>query len=303
MRIALLHNTSAGSEDHTHEQLKRILEKAGHEVACVASRLDDLTQALQREACDLVVLAGGDGTVGRAACALAGWQMPLSIMPLGTANNTALALGLPRRAKRLAKSWHQASPVPFDLGLLDDGALRSRFSEAVGWGAFCETIAEAKLQPAEDGVRRTLRRDRKLFRRCVQRRPTRYYDVVADGQDYSGDYLMVEVMNVRYLGPRVELSPASDPSDGALELLLVGEAQRSALIAAVRSGHADPDLLRPIRAHRVCVTTDDAVLHRDGQLLRHAPGRREFCLTVTAGAVAYLRASPGKKRGSVVVLP
>lgn len=289
MRIALLHNTSAGSEDHTDAELTKILRKAGHEVAHVVGRLDDLTQALQQAPCDLVVVAGGDGTVGRVACELAGWPVSLAILPLGTANNTALALDLAKRAKQRAKAWHQATVVPFDLGILDDGTLRSRFSEAVGWGVFAHAIADAKREGPVGSVRRTLRRDRQVFQRFAEQLPARHYTIEADGRDHSGHYALVELMNVGFLGPRLELSPTSDPTDGWFELLLVGDAQRAALVRSVESGRADPELLRPVRAKHVRITADDAMLHRDGRLLRCAPGHRTFALEVEPGAVGYLR--------------
>ena len=265
------------------------LLKAGHEVAHVVIRLGDLTQALQQSPCDVVVIAGGDGTVGKAVCELAGWQIPLSIVPLGTANNTALALELTPRVKQLAKSWHQATKAPFDLGILNDGSLRSRFSEAVGWGVFAETIAKAKRQAPEKSVRRTLRRDRKLFQRLAEQLPTRHYTIEADGRDYSGDYLLVEVMNIGLLGPRLRLSPQSVPGDGLFELLLVTDAQRGALRAAAQNGATIPEVLPAIRANRVRVEASDALLHKDGRLLRHAPGPREFVIEAEPGAIAYLR--------------
>lgn len=289
MRIALLHNASAGSEDHTDAELTRVLQKAGHEVAHVFSRLGDLTQALQQSPCELVVIAGGDGTVGRAACELAGWQIPMSIIPLGTANNTAMALELTPRVKQLAKSWHQAARTPFDLGILNDGPLRSRFSEAVGWGAFAETIVEAKRQVAAKSVHRTLRRDRKIFQRLAEQLPARRYTIEADGQDYSGDYVLVEVMNIGLLGPRLRLSPQSVPGDGLFELLLVDGARRSVLRKVAEDGAAPAEPLPAIRANRVRIEASDALLHKDGRLLRHAPGPREFVIETEPGAIAYLR--------------
>src|ERR1041384_1960383 len=89
MHVALLHNSSAGSEDHTDAELTRLIAKAGHQVVHVAESVTDLKTALHESPCDLVVVAGGDGTVGRAACELSGWQIPIAILPLGTANNTA----------------------------------------------------------------------------------------------------------------------------------------------------------------------------------------------------------------------
>lgn len=267
-----------------------MIRNVGGEVIHVVSHLGDLTAALHEQPCDLVVVAGGDGTVGRAACELSGWQVPLAILPLGTANNTARSLELPLRLKKLAKSWSKAEKVPFDLGLLDDGAERRRFAECVGWGVFARTIVEAKRRDSEGGsIRQTLKRDRKLFRSVVRALPARPYKIEVDGRDCSGNYMLVEVMNLPLVGPQLPLSPTSDPSDGRLELVLVGNEERGALERVAKTGRPDDDGYRVERGKRIRVEADDALLHRDGRVVRQAPGTRGFEIEVEPAAVHYLR--------------
>jgi diacylglycerol kinase (ATP) len=290
MRVALLHNASSGSEDHTDEELTELIRSAGGKVVHCVGRLSDLTAALHEAPCDVVVVAGGDGTVGKTACELSGWQVPLAILPLGTANNTARSLDLPLRLKRLVKSWGHAKKIPFDLGLVDDGALRTRFAECLGWGVFARTIADAKRRAESEGsVTRTLRRDRKLFGKLAARWESRPYSIEVDGRDCSGAYALVEVMNVPLLGPQLPLSPSSDPSDGQLELVLVGDVERAALQRVAKSGRPEASGYRVERGRRMRVETDDPVLHRDGTVVRRAPGTRGFDITVEPAAVHYLR--------------
>lgn len=291
MRVALLHNTSAGSEDHTDEELIDLIRSAGGKVVHVASRLAQLTELLHEQDFDLVVVAGGDGTVGRTACALSGWGIPLAILALGTANNTARSLDLPMRLKKVAKSWVKGDKVPFDLGLLDDGAQRTRFAECVGWGVFTQTIVAAKHRDSDGGgsVRQTLRRDRKLFRELVRKLEPRPYKIEVDGRDCSGDYVLVEVMNIPLLGPQLPLSPSSNPSDGQVEVVLVGDSQRAALERVAKSGLPDASGYRVERGRHVRVEANDALLHRDGRIERHAQGPRGFEIKVEPAAVHYLR--------------
>ena len=65
---------------------------------------------------DLVVAAGGDGTVATAAGIAVRTSAPLAILPLGTANNIATSLGVSAPAPDLIASWATARRVPFDLG-------------------------------------------------------------------------------------------------------------------------------------------------------------------------------------------
>jgi diacylglycerol kinase family enzyme len=74
---------------------------AGWEPSFLETTLDDrgpgLAGAAVAAGARLVVAAGGDGTVRACAQALAGTQVPLAIVPLGTANLAARALGIPSR--------------------------------------------------------------------------------------------------------------------------------------------------------------------------------------------------------------
>ena len=65
---------------------------------------------------DLVVAAGGDGTVRACAEALAGTGIPLAIVPLGTANLVARALGVPGQAGRALEVAFGGRDHPIDLG-------------------------------------------------------------------------------------------------------------------------------------------------------------------------------------------
>jgi len=70
----------------------------------------------------LVFAAGGDGTVRACAQALAGTQVPLAIVPLGTANLTARALGIPARAGRAIDAGFRGRDRVIDLARADLGA-------------------------------------------------------------------------------------------------------------------------------------------------------------------------------------
>jgi diacylglycerol kinase (ATP) len=289
MRVALLHNASAGREDHDERKLREVIREAGHEVVHRVRHVRDLTAALHEKPCDLVVVAGGDGTVGRAACALSGWKVPISILPVGTANNTAHCLEMSTDHERAAQGWHRGRPAPFDIGLVSDGFVRQRFAEAIGWGVFPSVIAEAGRMSSRKSVARTLDRDRKLFRSVAETASPRDYHIELDGRDVSGAYLLVEIMNVPLLGPRLPLSPSSNPADGIFELVLASEENRGALVELSNEGSVARE--RPLRVERVTrlrVETSDTVMHCDGRLWRHPAGTRNYEIDVDPGAVLYL---------------
>lgn len=289
MKVALFHNASSGSEDHTDDELLKIIRRAGHDVGHVAGKVDALLEELQREPYELVVVAGGDGTVGRTACELAEWGVPIAILPLGTANNLALTLGMEKYSRKLAEAWQRAEAVPFDLATIDDGNLRTRFAEGVGWGVFARTIALAKSRPEKGRRRRRLERGREFFGVQAASILPRVYEIEVDGKSYSGDYLMVEVLNIPYIGARLQVSPESNPSDGRLEVVLARPSDRDALAALATDGVVSENSLLRVPAHEVRVHADEGIAHCDGHLIRHRPGARSFEVRVQAGAIRCLR--------------
>src|SRR5688572_15812258 len=138
MRVAVFHNKSAGSKNHTADEIESALRAASYEIVAVVSDADALLATVHSEPCDLVVVAGGDGTVSDAACMLAGVGIPHAILALGTANNTALTLGMPLgvedELESVVKSWKSGTLRSFDLATYEGAGQVARFSEAMGWG-------------------------------------------------------------------------------------------------------------------------------------------------------------------------
>src|SRR4029077_10344338 len=87
----------------------------------------------------LVVAAGGDGTVRACAQALAGTQVPLGIVPLGTANLAARALGIPPRLGGSLAAAFGGHERRIDLAVA--GAAAGDAGAAAGGGAAGRTSA------------------------------------------------------------------------------------------------------------------------------------------------------------------
>lgn len=135
------------------ETLSAALASAGHDtpVRWYPTSESDGGQAAATSAldddCTLVVAAGGDGTIRAVAEALAGKQVPMGIVPLGTGNLLARNLGLPlndlEAAFRIAVS---PSTRPVDVGWVElaDGEAPGRHAFVVmaGFGIDSRMIAE-----------------------------------------------------------------------------------------------------------------------------------------------------------------
>ncbi len=289
MRITLLHNKTAGSENHAADDIEASISRAGHELVEISSGLEELIASLREHPCDAIAIAGGDGTVGRAACALAGCGIPLAILPLGTANDTAAALGIRGELDELVQSWASSRRVPFDLATLRSGDTLAPFSEAVGWGVFPAVMEETRRMSTQDEPEDTLDRDRAVFQSVVEAAEARPYAIRIDGEKLDGEFLLVEIVNISLIGPRLTLSPESDPSDGLLELVLAGESERTALYELASTGKIESDVrLRTLRGKHFTIETDRDTYHRDGSLQRLPARGGAFSVTVEPASVSYL---------------
>ena len=96
----------------------------------------------------LVFAAGGDGTVRACAEALAGSGVPMAIVPLGTANLTARALGVPARPDRAVEAGFAGRDRTIDLGHLTGvkGAGGACFAAMAGIGLDAAVVAAAGEQ-------------------------------------------------------------------------------------------------------------------------------------------------------------
>jgi diacylglycerol kinase family enzyme len=289
MRIALIHNSFSGRRVAL-ETLRTLLEAEGHQIVRVVDHTADTSQ-LAAPPAELVVAAGGDGTVGDAVRAIAGRGVPLAVLPLGTANNIAFTLGLTQPLEQLARSWHGGLARPLDIGELQTPDGPRQFVEGVGGGLVEACMASFRRQPLHRGepppwqLVRALRR----YLQTLPRLQTRRWWYSVDGEPRTGDFLLVEVMNARAVGPNLEFAPDASASDGLLTVVTASESDRPALSAYFKDRLAGRDAVLRLTTEtaRAVDLHDPQTLHVDDELVRLSAGS-QVSMRVDAGAVTVL---------------
>lgn len=250
--MTLVHNPEAGSGDHLDTDLLERLREAGHDASYTSTEAASLTRALQQHP-DVVLAAGGDGTIGAVARLMVvhSPDVALAILPVGTANNIAASLGVHGDVNDIIAGLESDARRALDVANARAPWGSVKFVESAGVGAFAAMLRDAALDEAigvQSGAPNPNGRGARL-RRAVARTRPRHWSIDADGEDLSGDYLVAMVLNTAYAGPNLALAPEADAGDGQLDLLLVREEDRKALGDYLErlSGNVEPRLAIPSR--------------------------------------------------------
>jgi diacylglycerol kinase family enzyme len=254
MKVILIHNPSSGDgESRSADTLTAMIRNAGHAVVYVSSQEKDWKQALEDPA-DIVAVAGGDGIVGKVAKQTVGLNRPIAVLPLGTANNIARTLGLVGEPlNRWVAAWGAARHLKVDVGVALGPWGTSYFIEGAGMGVFTEVMSRLDARGNIDlahaiDAKEKISAVRELLVAEVAHYPAGRLDVFLDDEDISGEYLLLEAMNIRAIGPNLHLAPEADPTDGFLDIVSVSKDERERLmdhlIASLDGEFRLPDLTR-----------------------------------------------------------
>ncbi len=243
MRAILFHNPTAGDGDHSREELLTLLRTRGIDPLYCSTRGDDFPDML-REPADLILIAGGDGTVAKVLTRVSHPPLRVGLLPLGTANNIAVSLGLSGDLARLTSDWEGSVVRPFNVGCASGPWGERRFVESVGFGALAS--ATNKKSGKSSKISKSLIKGRETFRDCLKEAKPVEMTIEIDGEQQPGNWIAVEMMNVPATGPRLKLSEA-DPGDDMLDVVLIDEADRQDVLDWL---NAPDDLPPPVPAIR-----------------------------------------------------
>lgn len=255
-----------------HGSSLRIIETCPGEIA-------EQTKALVSEGPAAIYAAGGDGTVADVAAGLAGSDVPLGIVPLGTTNVLAREFRMPldpSRAlqllgtlttRRSLRTWVS------DRGVLVLGV-------GVGWdGCLMHCVSGAnKRWLGFGGLWLT------AFRLLLNYEfPTlRVSGMDEQGQFASETATSVIVSNIRYWASANAAIPRADPGDSLLDVVLLQDASRVQLAAfwlRLMSPVGRPLALRRVKYLRLA--TVDISLQQGRPAKLHLNGEARGCVPIS----------------------
>jgi diacylglycerol kinase (ATP) len=219
-RVRVIWNARAGRKGAiptnlvTEQRLREVMARAHLGDELVATQTPDEARAQAGDAVsrgyDLVVAAGGDGTVGIVAEQLLGKTTALGILPLGTVMNIARSLGIPRDLDAAADVIADGVVRPIDVG----EAAGRPFFEAASVGMNAAMFREA--QRFETGDVTSVVRTMWV---ALRFRPARMAIELEDRRIRTRA-LMVTVANGPYTGAAMTVAPEARLDDGKFDVRL-----------------------------------------------------------------------------------
>ncbi|WP_394235753.1 diacylglycerol kinase [Niallia oryzisoli] len=270
-RARIIYNPTSGREAFRKNlpDVLETLEKAGYETSTHATTgpgdgINAARIAVERRY-DLVVAAGGDGTINEVVNGLAEqeYRPKLGIIPVGTTNDFARALHIPRDIVGAAEIIARGETIPVDIGRMND----KYFINIGGGGRLTELTYDvpSKLK--------TMLGQLAYYLKGMEMLPSikaTQCSIEYDGKIYEGEVMLFLVGLTNSVGGFEKLAPNSSINDGLFSLLILKKTNLADFIRiatlALRGEHINDPKVIYTQANRIKVTSDETVqLNLDGE--------------------------------------
>lgn len=273
-RLRFLVNPSAGrgsgAEHLDHIRVVASKLQAGLVVSRRPSDLVDGARAAVRDGIERLVVFGGDGTMQLTAQGLAGSETALAAVPLGTGNDLARALGVPKKMDAAIEAATRAPIRRMDLLRVGD--------------LYCVGYAGVGFDSEVAGCANQVRKLRgplvyvyALVKTLVSFVPPAMR-VVHDEGTFEGRVMFAVANNLPSFGGGMKIAPQAEIDDGLIDLVIVREMPKLTLLRIfpkVYSGrHLGHAACLLVKTRKVQVTIDrEMTLFGGGEpLLPMTPG-------------------------------
>lgn len=294
-----MHNPEAGKGNHGKSELMAALKKAGHRAIYQSTKNKGYRKAFKRPT-DLVLAAGGDGTVGRVGRELIDTGIPLAILPLGTANNLARNLGFTASVQKIVRGLRHGKKRVFDVGVASGPWGKRYFFESVGAGLLADYVHKANREDKKEtkklSKQQQMTRHVSLLCRMLHRYRAKKWKIDIDKKDASDRYVLWEAMNIQSVGPALYLASQAATKDGFLDLVSVREEERSLLQTYLDdwlAGHRKKFPFRISRCRKVKIVSKNSTLRLDGKIWPPKKRKRKraykIAITIQPSALVILQ--------------
>lgn len=242
------------------------------------ARGDGETMARQaaRDGAQMVVAVGGDGTLHEVVNGVLGTNTAVGLIPFGTGNDLARALGLFGNLETACRAVTDGPTRRVDVGVVEGAGTNGprHFLVLTGTGFDARTA-----QTVNEGVRWISGAPAYVYGAIATLRRFTPFELTLTldgGETRRQKAMFVSIANAETTGGGMKIAPGAKVDDGLLDLCLVGEVSKAALLyqlTQVFSGaHVKHPAVTMLRASRVILDADPPQpLLIDGEVLGTTP--------------------------------
>ena len=271
-RARIIYNPTSGREafkKHLPEVLER-LEKAGYETSCHATTgAGDATraavEAVNRDF-DIVIAVGGDGTLNEVVAGVSQCEKrpKLGLIPMGTTNDFARAVHIPRNIEEAVDIIIAGETIPVDVGLLNEDRY---FINIAAGGRITELTYEVPSKM------KTMLGQMAYYLKAIEMIPSikaTHMNIKMDGEEFDGNAMMFLCGLTNSVGGFEKIAPDASINDGLFTVMILKECNIADFIRiaslALRGEHLSDERLIYRKANRVEVTSEEEVhINLDGE--------------------------------------
>lgn len=193
------------------------IDQSRFDIHCVFTQSALHTKQLAREAvhnkADIIIAAGGDGTINNVAEAVAGTASLFGIIPLGSGNGLARHLRIPADVSRAL----QLITGNYAIKRLDTGMANSHFFVNVAGAGFDAHVSGKFATAPKRGFMSYAKITLSEFARYKARR----YKLIIDGEIHHIDAFLLCVANGSQYGNNAYIAPDAEPDDGLFHVTVI----------------------------------------------------------------------------------
>lgn len=183
--------------------------------------------ALEARPGDALLVMGGDGMAHLGLNAAAGTEATLGLIPAGTGNDFARGVGVPRTVDEAVGVIVAGRTRTVDLARISNDTFPRRYV-----GAVVSTGYDARVNRSTNHIRLrlgALSYGYIALRELASFSPL-HYDMIIDGVRRRQEAMLVAVSNTGIFGGGMRIAPEADPTDGLLDVTVVGPVSRTTLL-------------------------------------------------------------------------
>jgi len=238
-----------------------------------SQHLMELAREAREEEPDLIVSAGGDGTHHYVINGLHKSEIPLGLLPMGTGNDYARGVGMPKDVGAAAAALLTGHVREIDLA--QSGAGMYGCIAGVGFDSIVTGYANKHARWLSGSLAYIW-----SLLCCMREYRPQQLEIIADDASYSGNVLFAVVGNNSSYGGGIRLAPRAKLDDGLLDVCIVPFISRLELLCwvprAYRGEHLNHPRIKYLQARKITLRAASRMeLFGDGEFLQELPATIE----------------------------